>query len=80
MTGRDALTPAELRVAEFACTGLSNREIAHELFVTIKTIETQLGHTYVKLGIHTRRELADALSSESATQTKLRPTAVETSG
>ena len=66
MTGRDALTPAELRVAELAAEGLSNRQLAQELFVTIKTVETQLGHAYAKLGIHTRRELGEALGAEPA--------------
>ena len=68
--GRDALTPAELRVAELAADGASNREIAQALFVTVKTVETQLGSGYRKLGVRSRRELAGALlaaaSAESA--------------
>jgi len=64
--GRDALTPAEMRVAELAAGGLSNREIAQTLFVTVKTIETQLGATYRKLGVQSRRELGAALGAEAA--------------
>jgi DNA-binding CsgD family transcriptional regulator len=62
--GRDALTPTELRVARLAATGLSNPEIAQAHFVTLKTVETQLGSCYRKLGIASRRELARALDSE----------------
>jgi DNA-binding CsgD family transcriptional regulator len=63
ITGRDALTPAELRVARLAADGRSNREIAAELFLTPKTVETHLGRAYAKLAIHGRRELAQALAT-----------------
>jgi len=56
------LTPAEERVAQKAATGLSNREIAQALFVTVKTVEWHLSQTYAKLGIAKRSELSDALS------------------
>ncbi len=62
-SGRDALTPAELRVAALAARGLANREIAQALFLTVKTIETELGHAYAKLGIRSRRELPGALAT-----------------
>ena len=62
-SGRDALTPAELRVARLAARGLANREIAQTLVVTVKTVETELGHAYAKLGIRSRRELAVALQT-----------------
>jgi DNA-binding CsgD family transcriptional regulator len=52
------LTPAELRVAELVVDGRSNKEIAAALFVTPKTVETQLSRIYGKLGIHTRTALA----------------------
>jgi DNA-binding CsgD family transcriptional regulator len=60
--GRDALTPAEARVAAMAGQGLTTREIAQALFVTPKTVETHLAHAYLKLDIHTRAELPQALS------------------
>jgi DNA-binding CsgD family transcriptional regulator len=62
--GRDALTPTELRVARLAVEGLSNPEIAQAHFVTLKTVETQLGSCYRKLGITSRRDLAEALERE----------------
>jgi DNA-binding CsgD family transcriptional regulator len=62
LTGRDALTPTEARIAEMAAQGLTTPEIAQALFVTTKTVETHLGHTYQKLDIHSRGELAHALS------------------
>jgi DNA-binding CsgD family transcriptional regulator len=63
LSGRDALTPRELRLADMAARGMTNREIAEALFITTKTVETHLRHAYEKLGISSRRELADALSS-----------------
>ncbi len=52
-----SLTSAERRVAELASDGMTNREIAQTLFVTVKTVEWHLRNTYVKLGIASRREL-----------------------
>jgi DNA-binding CsgD family transcriptional regulator len=63
ISGRDALTPAEVRTGQLAADGLTNREIAQTLFVTTKTVETQLAHAYRKLAIHSRRELAGALEA-----------------
>jgi DNA-binding CsgD family transcriptional regulator len=60
-TGPDALTPAERRVAMRAAAGRTNREIAQDLFVTRRTVETHLKRAYEKLGVTTRGELAEAL-------------------
>ena len=60
--GVAALTPSERRVADLAASGLSNRDIAQELFVTPKTVEVHLSNAYRKLDIAGRRELADVLS------------------
>jgi DNA-binding CsgD family transcriptional regulator len=62
ITGRDALTPSELRVARLAAEGLANREIAQALFITTKTAKGHLSHVYHKLGITRRGELPDALT------------------
>ncbi len=59
--GLEALTPRELQTAGLAAEGMSNREIADALFVTVKTVEWHLKHSYGKLGIRSRRELAEAL-------------------
>ncbi len=62
-TGVDALTPSELRVARLAADGYSNREIAGELYVTLKAIEGHLARAYAKLGIGGRGQLPQALGS-----------------
>jgi DNA-binding CsgD family transcriptional regulator len=60
-TGLDALTASERRVAQLAADGMSNKEIAQTLFVTIKTVEIHLSHAYRKLEISSRAELDSAL-------------------
>ncbi|MGH3196109.1 MAG: AAA family ATPase [Streptosporangiaceae bacterium] len=60
--GRDALTPSELRVAQLAAAGQTNRQIAQALFVTQRTVENHLTSTYGKLGISSRPELPAALA------------------
>ena len=65
-TGRESLTARERQVAGLAAQGMSNREIAEALFVTIKTVEWHLGHTYEKLGVRSRREVGRALAGRDA--------------
>jgi len=62
LTGVDSLTTSERRICRLAADGLTNREIAQTLFVTLKTVETHLSHGYTKLGISSRGQLAHALS------------------
>lgn len=62
-SGLEALTASELRAARLAAEGLTNREIAQHLFVTQKTIETQLRAAYRKLDVEGRRALGAALAS-----------------
>ncbi|WUW43286.1 helix-turn-helix transcriptional regulator [Micromonospora rifamycinica] len=52
------LTEAEARVATAIANGLSNREAAQRLFVSVKTIEFHLGNIFRKLGVRNRTELA----------------------
>jgi DNA-binding CsgD family transcriptional regulator len=66
LRGRDALTPSELRVAQLAAAGQTNRQIAQALFVTQRTVENHLTSTYAKLGISSRPALAAALGSGQA--------------
>lgn len=61
--GTHALTPSERRVAGLAAEGLSTPEIAQQLFVTVNTVETHLRHAYMKLDIHAREQLPDALAA-----------------
>jgi DNA-binding CsgD family transcriptional regulator len=61
LSGVEALTPSEHRVAEMAAAGMSNREIAQALFVTLRTVEIHLTHSYRKLDITSRKQLARAL-------------------
>jgi DNA-binding CsgD family transcriptional regulator len=49
--GIESLTASELRVAKLAAGGLSNVEIAQNLFVSVKTVETHLAHVYGKFGL-----------------------------
>jgi DNA-binding CsgD family transcriptional regulator len=62
LTGPDALTPSEQRVAQMAAGGMTNREIAESLFLTVRTIEFHLLNSYRKLRISGRGELRAALT------------------
>jgi DNA-binding CsgD family transcriptional regulator len=70
--GVEALTPSELRVARLAAEGRTNREIAHALYVTLKTVEGHLARAYGKLGIAGRPELGDALGEKTRVGTPSR--------
>jgi DNA-binding CsgD family transcriptional regulator len=52
-----SLTPSELRIAEFVAKGLTNKDIAQQLFVSPHTVDAHLKHMFTKLGIHSRVEL-----------------------
>jgi DNA-binding CsgD family transcriptional regulator len=65
-TGRPAallgLSRSELAVARLVATGLTNREVAGQLYVSVKTVEYHLRNSYIKLGITSRRALTALLS------------------
>jgi DNA-binding CsgD family transcriptional regulator len=63
LTGLEALTPSERRVAELAAGGMSNPEIAQAVFVTLNTVEGHLRHVYQKLSVSSRKQLPAALRS-----------------
>ena len=57
------LTASELAVARLVSTGRSNREVAGELYVSVKAVEFHLGHVYDKIGIRSRKDLAARLAA-----------------
>jgi DNA-binding CsgD family transcriptional regulator len=65
LTGPDALTAGERRVAALAADGASNRQIAEHLFITQATVETHLRHAFRKLGITSRAELGLGLADHA---------------
>jgi DNA-binding CsgD family transcriptional regulator len=71
LTGLDSLTASERRVAQLAAAGLPNRDIAQNLFITTRTVEGHLTHTYQKLDITSREQLPAALATPKAATTAL---------
>jgi DNA-binding CsgD family transcriptional regulator len=69
ISGRPAptgeLTEAERRIAVLAAEGRSNKEIAAALYVTPKTVDTQLSRIYRKVGVRSRTQLARHLSADA---------------
>lgn len=57
----DELSPTELRIAQLAAAGLSNPEIAAEVFVSRKTVEANLARAFRKLGVSSRAQLGRVL-------------------
>jgi DNA-binding CsgD family transcriptional regulator len=58
----DGLTDSERRVVTLATEGLSNREIAEYLFVTVRTVEEHITRAFHKLGVSSRAELPSAMN------------------
>lgn len=57
MDPRNSLTSQELAVARLVARGVRNREVAAELFVSVRTVEFHLGNIYSKLGLSSRGQL-----------------------
>ena len=53
-----ALTPQEQAVAALVAAGHTNKEVAGELFLSVKTVQYHLTRVYAKFGIRSRSELA----------------------
>jgi DNA-binding NarL/FixJ family response regulator len=56
------LTSAERRVAALVAEGMTNREVAAQLFTTVATVEAHLTRIYRKLGLRSRTQLARAVA------------------
>jgi DNA-binding CsgD family transcriptional regulator len=65
LSGLDALTPSEHRVARMAADGLTNQQIAQALFVTRATVERHLTQVYRKLDVPSREGLGERLGTPS---------------
>jgi class 3 adenylate cyclase/DNA-binding CsgD family transcriptional regulator len=66
-SGAAALTPSERRIAAMAAEGMSNRDIAQALFVTLRTVEMHLSNAFRKLDISSRTQLAVAIAGAEST-------------
>jgi len=62
----EELSATELRIAQLAAEGLTNKAIAEQAFVSVKTVESNLKRAYGKLGISSRAQLARALDRGDA--------------
>jgi class 3 adenylate cyclase/DNA-binding CsgD family transcriptional regulator len=65
-SGAASLTPSERRIAAMAAEGLSNRDIAQALFVTLRTVEMHLSNSFRKLDVSSRTQLPAALPEADA--------------
>jgi DNA-binding CsgD family transcriptional regulator len=75
-TDGTGLTASERRVAERAAAGLSNRDIAAELFLSQKTVEMNLSRVYRKLGIRSRAQLHARLNAVETRENPGSPRAI----
>jgi DNA-binding CsgD family transcriptional regulator len=67
------LTAQELAVARRAAAGMSNRDIAAEMLISVKTVQFHIGNVYSKLGVRSRVQLASRLSETQETAQLHRP-------
>ena len=61
------LTQTERQVAELVCNGLSNREVAARMFISMRTVESCLSRVYRKVGVQSRTQLARTYRADSPT-------------
>jgi DNA-binding NarL/FixJ family response regulator len=70
-SGEGRLTPREREIASLVARGAGNKQIAHQLSISIKTVKAHLANIFKKLGLSTRLQLALALGRVPDTQTKV---------
>ncbi|MFI0720644.1 AAA family ATPase [Streptomyces sp. NPDC021224] len=68
-----ALTPAEARISELVRGGATNREVAAQLFISVKTVEGTLSRLYRRFGVRSRTALAHVLASMPQTSRETHP-------
>ena len=62
--GWDALTPVELTIAEQVAHGRSNPDIAADLFLSRRTVQSHVSHILAKLGARARVDIARAYAGQ----------------
>ena len=70
---RDGLTATEERVAKLVAGGRTNKEVAQELFLSVKTVESNLTRIYRKLGVRSRSALAAGLAAREEDAASAKP-------
>jgi DNA-binding CsgD family transcriptional regulator len=65
----EGLTPAQARVVELVVSGMSNREIASTLYMSVRAVESHLTKAYRELGVKCRSQLFAEMARRSNTQT-----------
>jgi DNA-binding CsgD family transcriptional regulator len=63
---REALTKAEERVAQLVSEGHTNQSVASVLGVSVHTVNTHLRAAFRKMGVHSRVQLANAMSARTS--------------
>jgi DNA-binding NarL/FixJ family response regulator len=66
--GLGELTPQELQVALAVARGMSNKEVAGHLFLSVKTVEFHLSHVFHKLGVNSRTRVAGLVARQEIWQ------------
>jgi DNA-binding CsgD family transcriptional regulator len=69
--GLEALTAREREIAELVTDRKTNKEIAAELYLSEKTVESHLRNIFVKLGVTSRVRVAKAIERERAESSEL---------
>ena len=60
-TGWDSLTDSELKVVTLIARGVTNRDVAEQLHLSLHTVKTHVHNAFAKLGINSREQLAQLM-------------------